>query len=144
MDENWLEISGGVDAQAIMRQIRARLAQRQGDTAPEAAANALWEEMLGEAARQAMSGEISIRREECDLVPHNYAIDWRIPILGPIHAVVRRVINAEIQRYLLASLRKQSQLNLQMLRAIKALQIENRQLRAELQAALGAMEPPPE
>lgn len=95
-------------------------------------ASALWQEMIGD--EEFKLGEtVSIRRRDCDIVPRNYVIDWRIPILGPAHALVRRIINDEIRRYLMPSLRKQSNLNRRLLRALRELSRENAELRQEIE-----------
>jgi hypothetical protein len=134
--DGWLEIPDEeVDAEEIMEQIRARAADRVGtssyekDEDPVAAADALRQEML----ENASGGEIPIQRRECDIVPRNYVIGWRVPILGPIHALVRRLINTEIRRYLSSSLERQSYLNRQLLRVLDGLVEENKCLRREIE-----------
>lgn len=137
----WLDIPGeDIDVAEIMRQIRERIARREGtipaedEDAPAMVASALWQEMIEDWAEEFKLGEtVSIRRRDCDVMPRNYVIDWRIPILGPIHSVVRRVINDEIRRYLMPSLKKQSTLNRRLLRALKELSRENAELRRELE-----------
>jgi len=97
--------------------------------------------MIGGTAGESASGNhISIRQRDCDIVPRYYVIDWRVPILGPIHALVRRIINAEIRRYLLPALEKQSQLNRQMLRILEDLVKENGCLRREIEELRGTQE----
>jgi hypothetical protein len=49
-----------------------------------------------------------------------------------LHAIVRRVINAEVRRYLTASLEKQSSLNRRMLQVLKELVAENERLSREV------------
>lgn len=138
MSEEWLDIPDErLEAHRIMRQIRARLADRgaisfdTGDEKPEAIAASLWQAMI----ENGVDDEgVPIQRHDCDIVPRNYVIDWRIPILGPIHAVIRRIINAEVRRYVSSSLEKQSYLNRQMLRALQDLVEENKRLRQEIKA----------
>ncbi|MFW6116244.1 MAG: hypothetical protein ACOC6F_00820 [bacterium] len=140
MSEDWLEIRDEeIDVAEIMQKIRQRVSQR-GDSAtidtpdPVAVAEALRAEMIGEPVDSSALGKyVSVRQSDCDIVPRHYVIDWRIPILGPIHAVVRRVINAEIRRYLSASLKKQSHFNRKALRALRALAEENVHLRRQLE-----------
>jgi len=140
MNESWLEVSDeNVNVEEIMRQIRERVARRSGATLPdeenpEAAAEALWKEMIGNGEGGLTPGQhVPIRQRDCDIVPRYYVIDWRIPILGPIHAVVRRIINAEIRRYLFPSLEKQSRFNRQALRAMASLSQENARLRQKIE-----------
>ena len=135
MGDGWLEIPDEeVDAEEIMERIRARAADRVGtspyerDDDPMAVADALRQEML----ENATAGAIPIQRQDCDIVPRNYVIDWRVPIVGRIHAAVRRIINAEIRRYLSSSLERQSYLNRQMLRVLNDLVEENKRLRREI------------
>jgi hypothetical protein len=134
--DDWLEIPDeDVDAGQIMEQIRARVAGRVGpssyekDENPVAIADALRQDMI----ENATDREIPIQRRDCDIVPRNYVIDWRVPILGPIHALIRRIINAEIRRYLSSSLERQSHLNRQMLRVLDDLVEENERLRREIE-----------
>jgi hypothetical protein len=140
MSEDWLEIKDeNVNVEEIMRQIRERIAVRSGTTLPdeqkpEAVAQTLWKEMIGGAEEGSAIGKhVSIRQRDCDIVPRYYVIDWRIPILGPIHAVVRRIINDEIRRYLFPSLEKQSRFNRQALRALESLSQENARLRQQIE-----------
>jgi hypothetical protein len=140
MSEDWLEVSDGeIDVAEVMQKIRMRVAQREDSVAsetadPEAVAESLRAEMIGEPMdRSALGKHVSIRQSDCDIVPRHYIIDWRIPILGPIHAVVRRVINAEIRRYLMRSLKKQSHFNRKVLRALRSLAKENAQLRQQVE-----------
>jgi hypothetical protein len=139
MSDDWLEIPDqDIDVTNIMHRIRIRVAQRQdivnptsGD--PKSVVEDLWEEMIGEQTDTSALGKyVILLQNDCDIVPRHYVIDWRIPILGPIHAVVRRVINAEIRRYLLPSLKKQSHFNRKVLRALRSLAEENARLREEL------------
>ena len=146
MDSDWLEISDkDVNVEEIMQQIRERIARRgmsPGETeVPTTIAENLWKEMVGDATDESALGKlISIQPRDCDIVPRHYVIDWRVPILGPIHAVVRRIINNEIRRYLFASLEKQALFNRKVLRALKGLAEENARLRQEIEALRGAQE----
>ena len=78
---------------------------------------------------------------ECDIVPENYVIDWRVPMIGPIHAAIRRVIYAEIRRSVLPALTKQSHLNRAVLQTLSELCQENARLRQELEALRQNQEP---
>jgi SAM-dependent methyltransferase len=49
--------------------------------------------------------------EECEILPADYRIDWRHPIVGQAHATLRRQINAEVRRYVDAPLARQTRLN---------------------------------
>jgi hypothetical protein len=102
---------------------------RDTDEDPKTLAERLRNQMIGSDS----DNDLLIRERDCDIVPRNYLIDWGVPILGPIHAVVRRLINAEIRRYVLSSLEKQSYLNRQMLRVLNALVEENKRLRREIE-----------
>ncbi len=148
MSEDWLEIPqtetaggdnaddfGQVDVVKIMQDIRQRLAERNNEGVDAAAvAQALRQEML-EDQGSVPGSEIrfALRQRDCDIVPHHYVIDWRIPILGPLHALVRRVINAEIRRYLLPSMKQQSRINQQLRRVVRDLLQENVYLHQELE-----------
>jgi len=148
MSGDWLEIPDeNINVEEIMRQIRERIARRSDVSpseeveSPAAVAEALWIEMIGDTADgSALSKCIPIRQRDCDIVPHHYAIEWRIPILGPVHAMVRRLINAEIRRYLLASLEKQSSLNRKVMQALKDLARENVRLRREIEELRARLE----
>ena len=149
MSDAWLEVSDeNINVEEIMRRIRERVTSHDAvpsaeepEESPLAVAEALWKEMIGDAFEEStFSRLVSVRQRDCDIVPRYYVIDWRIPILGPIHAVVRRIINAEIRRYLLPSLDKQSSFNRKMLRALKGLAEENARLRQEIEALRGAQE----
>jgi hypothetical protein len=140
MSDDWLEIADeSIDVEEIMRRIRERIAQRSNglssdDVDPAVVARDLWKEMIGDPMDDTLGGKLaSIRPRDCDIVPRYYEIDWRIPILGPIHAIVRRIVNAEIRRYLTSSLEKQSSLNRKMLQVLKGLAEENVRLRQEIQ-----------
>jgi len=141
MSDDWLEIlDENINVEEIMQKIRARTARYAGvppaddSGRPEMVAEALWAEMIQDPMNVSTFVKgLQIRQRDCDIVPRYYVIDWRIPILGPIHAVVRRLINAEIRRYLLTSLKKQSSFNLRVRRALKELVQENTRLRQEIE-----------
>jgi hypothetical protein len=141
MTDNWLEIPDeSIDVEEIKRQVHERVARRNGTSLleqserPEDVAQALRREMIGDAAKEPGLGEtVLVQERDCDIVPRDYVIDWRVPILGPIHAVVRRVINAEIRRYLFPSLEKQSLFNRKMWRTLERLAEENTRLRREIE-----------
>jgi len=135
MSESWLEIEDKeLDAGEIQRRIEARLARR---GAEDLRACPGLREALGQADSAAPAevdpaDTVSRWLRDCDLLPARYEIDWRVPIVGPIHAAVRRLINAEIRRFLLPSLVKQSHLNRAVLRLLRALEQENARLRQEV------------
>jgi hypothetical protein len=141
MSGDWLEISDeNIDVEEIMQKIRERIARREGlptnEQDPAVVAADLWKEMIGDPTDDSLEGKLaSIRPRDCDIVPRNYTIDWRVPIVGPIHAVVRRVINAEIRRYLAPALERQSTLNRQILQVLRELVQENARLHRELAAS---------
>jgi O-antigen chain-terminating methyltransferase len=125
-----------IDVEEIMRQIRANIARRKGQSEidPVAISQELWESAIGDTIRfQQQIGGVPLTRYDCDIVPHDYVIDWRIPILGPIHSIVRRLINTEIRRYLDVSLSKQTRFNENVLRALHYLAQENHYLRQEIE-----------
>lgn len=136
MNSSWLKIPGEeVGVEGVMRSLRQRVFEQQARRLPEAEspveiAQALWEEMIVDQAKEV---NFMIPWHECDIMPDRYVIDWRIPILGPIHAVVRRVINAEIRRYLLPSLRKQSHLNRRLLQYLRDVSEENARLQRQIE-----------
>ncbi|MBN1639712.1 MAG: hypothetical protein JXA09_00660 [Anaerolineae bacterium] len=139
MSDSWFEIGDAdTDAGEIARAIRARIAARRGempadDVDPAEVARQLRQEMIGGPADDSLAGRMAaLRPRDCDIVPRQYTIDWRTPILGPIHALVRRIINDEVRRYLEASLEKQSSLNRALLRAVAELVAENEQLRQRI------------
>ena len=124
-----------IDVQDIMRQIRANIARRTGtapDVDPVAVSDELWSNTIGAAETRSALEQIPLTRHDCDIVPQNYVIDWRNPVLGPPHAVVRRVINDEVRRYLDASLAKQTRFNETVLRTLRQLTQENAALRREI------------
>lgn len=124
-----------IDVQDIMRQIRANIARRTTmvqELDPVAVSDELWSNTIGEAETRSLLEQIPLTRHDCDIVPQNYVIDWRNPVLGPPHAVVRRVINDEVRRYLDASLAKQTRFNETVLRTLRRLAKENAALRREI------------
>jgi hypothetical protein len=147
MRELWLEIPDpSISAEEIQLRVQARIAGRDdapvSEVAPDPAAIAesLYLERFGRSWDGPVPDEIVYLEHDYDIVPGHYVIDWRVPILGPIHAIVRRVINAEIRRYLLPALQKQSHLNKRMLQKLTSLQQENAELRRELQRLGGGKE----
>ncbi len=125
-----------IDVQDIMRQIRANIARRAGvvpEVDPLAVSDELWSNTIGRVEPRGMLTQIPLTHRDCDIVPQSYVIDWRNPVLGPPHAVVRRVINAEVRRYLDASLAKQTRFNETVLRTLRQLAQENTVLRQELE-----------
>ena len=141
MSDDWLQISDEeIDVADIMQQIRCRIAQRSGASNPPqsqdpvAVANELWQEMIEPQADElTLRQRVSLWQDDCDIIPHTYVIDWRIPILGPLHSVVRRLIKAEIDRYLRPSLLKQVRFNQQVLRELRNLARENALLHQEIE-----------
>ena len=125
-----------IDVQDIMRQIYANIARRTG-SAPEidpvAVSDALWSNTIGGEETRSALEQIPLTRHDCDIVPQNYVIDWRNPVLGPPHAVIRRVVNAEVRRYLDASLAKQTRFNETVLRTLRQLAQENAALRQQVE-----------
>ena len=146
MSDDWLEINDeNVDVEKIMQQIRERIAARErlptGEPDPKSMADELWREMIGGPTDDTLYGKLaSIRPRDCDIVPRQYTIDWRIPILGPIHARVRKIVNDEIRRFLMPSLEKQSSLNRRLLQILRELAQENARLREEAQTVAGRHE----
>jgi hypothetical protein len=142
MSDDWLEISDdAIDVGEIKQRIHERIARRTSASpseeaeSPAAIAEALRQKMIEDTVGGlASSKHLPIQQRDCDVVPRGYVIDWRTPILGPIHALVRRIINAEIRRYLLPSLEKQSHVNRQMLRVLEGLVEENGRLRRQIEA----------
>lgn len=136
MSNSWLDIPGEeVGVEEIMRLLRQRIVEQHVHRLPETespteVSQALWKKMIVDQAKEV---KFMIPWHECDIMPDRYVIDWRIPILGPIHAVVRRVINAEIRRYLLPSLRKQSHLNRRLLQYLRDVSEENARLQRQIE-----------
>lgn len=148
MNDEWLEIRDKeISVQEIMQRIRERIEAREAtdpsvrDEEVESLAEDLYREMLGQPMEgTALERRVRRWRNDCDIVPRHYVIDWRVPVLGPLHALVRRVINAEIRRYLFRSLEKQSHVNRQVLEALEMLARENAALRQEIGAQRKASE----
>ena len=136
MSESWLEIGDEeLDAREVQRRVEKRLLDREAEgfeACPELDTDLGRSDTTVSAARE-QSGSVARWLNDCDLVPAHYKIDWRVPIIGPIHAAIRRVINAEIRRYLLASLVRQSHLNRSVLRLLQELEQENARLRQDLE-----------
>lgn len=135
-DPRWLVIRDpGINADGVAAQIRERLAGRTLEQAePEAenacrVADALWERMIGDSS----DVRVPIEQRDCDIIPRDYTIDWRVPILGPLNALVRRVINAEIRRYLMPALERQSYLNREFLRTLIDLREQNDRLQRRIE-----------
>lgn len=138
--EAWLAISEeGIDADEVTDKVLGCLNQRgflrNSDTVinPEATVGTLWREMIAAPSQSYMA----VTRQDCDIVPRDYTIDWRVPILGPIHALIRRLINAEIRRYLMPAMEQQSYLNRQLLRTLNDLRKENDRLRRRIDELQG-------
>ena len=133
---DWLEVlDPTLNADDIMQQVHDRLqtrALRCQKTDAEDQSRALWEKHVGRAAAQLLSAPTL--PETGNITPANYLIRWRTPILGPIHGLIRRLINSEVRRYVDASLQKQSRINEQYRENILLLMQENQRLRAEIEA----------
>lgn len=131
---DWLEIrDDGIDANAVARQVEEHIATHHKECREfdaESVSQSLWEQHIGRAAAEMIL--TPSLPEDGDIYPYNYVIDWRIPILGPLNSIVRRVINLEIKRYLDPALRKQSRLNRQFREVIIQLMQENQRLQREL------------
>jgi len=141
-NDDWLEIRDpDVDAAEVAERVRERMAAREdlpqaegSEKDPRALVDDLRRQMID---RDTNGDGLPIDERDCDIVPRNYVIDWRVPILGPVHALVRRLINAEIRRYLMPALEKQSYLNRQMLRLLDDLLQENKRLVQEIDELRG-------
>jgi len=139
-DPGWLIIRDPkIDAEEVASRVRQRLvdqnwgrAEFRADT-PGQLADALWERMIGDP----LDARMWIEQHDCDIVPRDYTIDWRVPILGPLNALVRRVINAEIRRYLMPALERQSYLNREFLHTLNDLREENDRLRRRIEELQG-------
>lgn len=135
---DWLEIADEhIDVEKIMGEIRQRLG-RQGeisaDGTPVQVANDLWKDIIGDVNAPLLANRIPIRPQDCDIVPRNYKIEWRIPFVGHIHAVIRRIIDNEIRLFLYPSLDKQTRYNRRALWVLRSLMEENMRLRNDLEA----------
>jgi hypothetical protein len=142
MSDNWLEIADrSIDTDAVVRRVQERLAERsRGEQDGEAVQTAAlvdntWSEMIGGPdARREEDGDLLISPDECDIVPRHYTIGWRTPIIGPIHALVRRIIYAEMRRFVGPALDQQSAVNRQLLDAVGNLAHQNARLREEIRS----------
>ena len=138
MANTWLEIPNPeLDQAQIAQQIQANLAEKavapNMDSWPEDMADLLWQQLLGQdRTNKEASAQLGLQMQDCDIVPRTYTIGWQTPIIGPIYALIRRIINGEIRRFLGPSLEQQSALNRQLLRLIVDLQAENQQLKQEI------------
>ena len=144
MTDDWLGPTEGIDTDALADEVEKRLRDRRtigaaDDSRLDSAivAQELRQTMLPTSAPDATpigapSGAILLTEADCDIVPRDYVIDWQHPLLGPINARVRQVINAEIRRYLTTTLEQQSFVNRQLLQSIQQLQVENAELRQTL------------
>lgn len=124
-----------INIEQIQQEIQNRL-DSYSDTideikTPEEIARTLRMQMIGEFSPEMKQDNI-IQLTDTDIVPRHYIIGWRIPIIGHINAIIRRVINAEIRRYLLPSLVKQSVVNQRLLEVVETLSKENKQLHQEI------------
>lgn len=136
MNDTWLEIADeNINIEEIMEQIHQRL-EKQGElfssSDPVEVANTLRQEIIGDPENSLISNRIPIRPQDCDIIPRNYKIEWRIPIVGHIHALVRRVIDNEIRLFLFPVLDKQIRYNRRTLWVMRALVEENLQLREDV------------
>jgi hypothetical protein len=136
----WLRIGDDeIKVEAVMEEIERRVAARRATSpasanTPEDTARRLYHEML-----KNNDDRWILSSRDCEVLPRTYVIDWHIPILGPIHGLVRRVINAEIRRYLEAGLIRQTRFNREVLLEVQRLTQENRELQERI-AALEAQE----
>lgn len=135
-NHSWFRVTDpDVDVEAVMDEIRRRVALRQAQEQagagedPEQLAQRLYRQMIAE--RDSME---QLTYQDCEILPQDYVIDWHIPILGPLHGMVRRIINAEIRRYLEAGLTRQARFNRQVLLELQQLKQENRALRERIRA----------
>jgi len=133
IDREWLEIRNEyIDGQALIDEIEHRLKTRQSTDAAELAeiVRGVRERVIGlPLFKFTWEGEsFSFWENDCDIVPHYYVIDWRMPILGPINAFIRRLIHAEVKRYLLPALTKQTHFNRQVVQVLdKIVQVQTRE-----------------
>jgi hypothetical protein len=141
MSGDWLEIMDEtIDTQAVARRVRERTAEHSHGELDGAATGIValvddtWVEMIGaQNIRGQESDGLLIGPDDCDVVPRDYAIGWRTPIIGPIHALVRRIIHAEVRRFVGPALERQSAINRQLLDAVENLVHQNACLREEIQ-----------
>jgi hypothetical protein len=131
MTESWLEVGDeALDADEIRRRVEERMAARPPDKESVGCEDL---EPVPDAPDSA-GDAISRWLQDCDIVPAHYEIDWRVPVVGRIHAAIRRLIHAEVRRFVLPALQKQSHLNRAMLQALGELGKENARLRREVEA----------
>ena len=137
MSDAWLEIADeNINVEEIMEKIRQRLAQQgKGSTTinPVEVADALRQEIIGDPENPLIANRIPIRPQDCDIAPRNYKIEWRIPVIGHVHAFVRRIIDNEIRMFLFPSLDKQMRYNRRALWVMRSLAEENIRLRNDLE-----------
>lgn len=136
MSDEWLEIADeNIDVEEIMAQIRQRLNQNDKKPVidPVAVAETLWKDIIGDPENLLIANRVPIRPQDCDIAPRNYKIEWRIPVIGYIHAFVRRIIDNEIRMFLFPSLDKQMRYNRRALWVMRALVEENVRLRQDLE-----------
>lgn len=128
---DWLEIPDEtVDAAQVRREIDRRLAEMPaGVESPAEVMLELRRKMLGEPGDDTDLPPLY----EADIVPRDYAITWRNPILGPLNAILRRFVNLELRRSIYPALAQQSTLNRQMLQALMRLRAENEALRRQIE-----------
>lgn len=140
MCNNWLKAPDqSIDARRVEEEVRQRLdgLYRDESVTPVSELELLVDTLRRQMIQGSERSEFALAQQDCDIVPRDYAIDWRLPILGPIHALVRRLINAEIRRYLWSALEKQSYLNRQFLRTLNDLREENECLRCTIEELQG-------
>lgn len=137
--EPWFRVTDQeVDVEEVMDEIRRRVALQQARE--QAIAGEDPEQLARELYRRMIADRDSTDRltyQDCEVLPQDYVIDWRIPILGPLHGIVRRVINAEIRRYLEAGLTRQARFNRQVLLELQQLRQQNQALREHIEASEG-------
>lgn len=137
MNDDWLEIAdNNIDVEKIMTEIRQRLGRQSQVSVedPVRVADELRKEIIGDVNAPLMANRIPIRPQDCDIIPRNYKIEWRLPVVGHIHALVRRVIDNEIRLFLFPSLAKQVRYNRRTLWVLRSLIEENARLRNDLEA----------
>lgn len=136
MNSEWLEIDDSeIDVQSIMEKIQRKLEQtsKTEDVDVQQTADLLWSEIIGFSKGPLQTNRLPIRPQDCDIAPTNYKIEWRIPVIGQIHAVVRRIIDNEIRMFLFPSIHKQVRYNRRVLWVLRSLVEENLRLRSDLE-----------
>ena len=128
---NWLEIPDNtINPTHIQREVEQRLAKMPADEQnPADVMAALRQQMFGISNNASDLPPLY----EADIVPRDYTIDWRNPLLGPLNAILRRFINLELRRSIYPALEQQSTLNRQILQALVRLQSENAALRQQIE-----------